>query len=64
MKKRILILGGGFAGAYTALNVPFSKDIVELPTLRSPTMSQPDISPPGGTQPHESETLEPSGQRQ
>ncbi|HXA49150.1 MAG TPA: NAD(P)/FAD-dependent oxidoreductase [Candidatus Acidoferrum sp.] len=42
----------------------FSKDIVELPTLRSPTMSEREEPVTGGTQKHESGTLEPSEKRQ
>jgi NADH dehydrogenase len=47
-----------------ALDLVFSKDIVELPTLRSPTMSEPEGRPAGGMQKHESGTLEPSEKRQ
>ena len=33
-----------------ALDLVFSKDIVELPTLPSPTMSEPEAPSPGPTQ--------------
>jgi NADH:ubiquinone reductase (H+-translocating) len=42
----------------------FSKDIVELPTLRSSTMSEREEPLSRGAQKHESETLEPTGMRQ
>jgi NADH dehydrogenase len=46
-----------------ALDLVFSKDIVQLPTLRSPTMSEAE-EPAGSTgHKHESPTLEPSGKR-
>ena len=47
-----------------ALDLVFSKDIVELPTLPSPTMSEPEGPATGGPQKHESGTLEPSESRQ
>jgi NADH dehydrogenase len=46
------------------LDLVFSKDIVELPTLRSPTMSEPEKPAAGGTPQEESGTLERSGKRQ
>jgi NADH dehydrogenase len=45
------------------LDLFFSKDIVELPTLRSHTMSEPE-APGGGTDTRESGTLERSGKLQ
>jgi hypothetical protein len=55
--RRILILGGG------TLDLFFSKDIVQLPTLRSPTMSEAE-EPPGSTgHEHESPLLEHSENR-
>lgn len=47
-----------------ALDLVFSKDIVELPTLRSPTMSEPEGPPAGGTPKQELGTLERAGKRQ
>ena len=47
-----------------ALDLVFSKDIVQLPTLRSATMSEPEGPSTGGTQKHESGTLEHSESRQ
>jgi NADH dehydrogenase len=44
------------------LDLIFSKDIVELPTFRSPTMSEPEGPSASGTPEHES-TLEPSEKR-
>jgi NADH:ubiquinone reductase (H+-translocating) len=41
-----------------ALDLVFSKDIVELPTLRSPTISEAEETPSGATHEHESPTLE------
>jgi NADH:ubiquinone reductase (H+-translocating) len=46
------------------LDLVFSKDIVELPTLRSPTMSEREEPAAGDTQKHESGRLEPSEKRQ
>jgi NADH dehydrogenase len=46
------------------LDLVFSKDIVELPTLRSPTMSDPEGPSTGGADKHESGTLEHSESRQ
>jgi NADH dehydrogenase len=46
------------------LDLVFSKDIVELPTLRSPTMSEPEGPSTGGADKHESGTLEHSESRQ
>jgi NADH dehydrogenase len=46
------------------LDLVFSKDIVQLPTLRSPTMSEPEGPSRSGTQKHESGTLAPSESRQ
>src|SRR5258708_38642357 len=46
-----------------ALDLVFSKDIVQLPTLRSPTMSQPEEPSTGTTHEHESPTLEHSEKR-
>jgi NADH dehydrogenase len=40
------------------LDLVFSKDIVELPTLRSPTISQAEEPSIGATHEHESPTLE------
>jgi NADH dehydrogenase len=47
-----------------ALDLVFSKDIVQLPTLRSATMSEPERPSTGGSQEHEPAMLEPSGKRQ
>ncbi len=47
-----------------SLDLVFSKDIVELPTLRSPTMSEPEGPLSGGSSKHESGTLEHSESRQ
>ncbi len=66
MNKRILIPGGGFAGAYTALHLERrlgGLPDVELPTLPSPTMSEAE-KPPAGSTPKESEMLERSGKWQ
>ena len=41
-----------------ALDLVFSKDIVELPTLRSPTMSEVEVPAAGASHEHESPTLE------
>ncbi|HEY6273522.1 MAG TPA: hypothetical protein VIX19_16200, partial [Terriglobales bacterium] len=41
-----------------ALDLVFSKDIVELPTLRSPTISEAEEAPSGATHEHESPTME------
>jgi NADH dehydrogenase len=46
-----------------ALDLVFSKDIVELPTLPSATMSEPEGPPGGGTEKHELETPEHSESR-
>jgi NADH dehydrogenase len=47
-----------------ALDLIFSKDIVQLPTLRSVTMSEPEGPPAGGTQKHVAGMLEPNESRQ
>jgi hypothetical protein len=47
-----------------ALDLVFSKDIVQLPTLRSATMSEPEGPLTGGPQNHESRTPEHSESRQ
>jgi NADH dehydrogenase len=47
-----------------ALDLVFSKDIVELPTLPSPTMSEPEGPPADGTPKHESGRPELMGKRQ
>jgi hypothetical protein len=47
-----------------ALDLVFSKDIVELPTLRSATMSEPEGPLTGGARGHESGVLEHSESRQ
>jgi NADH dehydrogenase len=41
-----------------ALDLVFSKDIVELPTLRSPTMSEVEVPAAGASHEHEPPTLE------
>jgi NADH:ubiquinone reductase (H+-translocating) len=46
-----------------ALDLVFSKDIVQLPTLRSPTMSEAEEPSTGATHEHESPTLEHSEKR-
>ncbi len=46
------------------LDLVFSKDIVQLPTLPSPTMSEPNGPSIGDTQTHEPGPLEHSGKRQ
>jgi len=40
------------------LDLFFSRDIVQLPTLRSPSMSEPEEVSRAGTQAHEPGTLE------
>jgi NADH dehydrogenase len=45
------------------LDLVFSKDIVQLPTLRSPTMSEVEEPSTGATHEHESPTLEHSEKR-
>ncbi len=46
------------------LDLFFSKDIVQLPTLPSPTMSEPEAPSTGGAEKQEAGALEHSGKRQ